>query len=283
VIYVAAEGQFGFGTRVAAYRKRKLAAGDDDPPFMLLPSPLDLVGEMDSLLTDIAAQLDGTAPILIVLDTLNRTLAGSESRDEDMSKYIAACDRIRAKFNCAVLIVHHCGLDQTRPRGHTSVTGAADAQIAVKKGENDLIIAEVEYMKDGPDGAVFAGRRVPVVVGDDENGKSITSCVVEDVDSSEARVIGATKAGGRPAHERQLVVEALEKAIGEAGVEFHPSGSPDPVRAITIDAWRGCYYDLKGDRAKKETVKKTFSRAVDNLLNEKRPRIGVEGGQVWLR
>jgi hypothetical protein len=287
VVYIAAEGQFGFGARVAAFRESKLTAGaDDDPPFLLLPTPLDLVGEIDTLITDIAAQLDRTAPILIVLDTLNRTLVGSESRDQDMSAYIAACDRIRARFKCAVLIVHHCGLNETRPRGHTSATGAADAQIAVS-GRDDLIIAKVEFMKDGPDGAVFAGRRVPVEVGVDENGKMITSCVVEDADSSEAQGALAAKAGGRPPRERQLVLKALEKAIGRAGVEFHPSGSSQPVRAVTIDAWRECYYELSpvagDDNAKKEARKKAFGRAVNALLKAKPPMIGIENEYVWVR
>jgi hypothetical protein len=162
VIYVAAEGQFSFGARVAAFRQSRLCAGaDDDPPFLLLPSPLDLVGEINTLIIEITAQLDGTAPILIVLDTLNRTLAGSESRDQDMAAYIAACDRIRARFKCAVLIVHHCGLNETRPRGHTSMTGAADVQIAVSGSGGDLIVAKVEYMKDGPGCGGFRGSPHP--------------------------------------------------------------------------------------------------------------------------
>jgi RecA-family ATPase len=69
-----------------------------------------------------------------VLDTLNRSLGGSESSDEDMSAYVVrASDAIRDEFDCVVPIVHHCGIDGTRPRGHTSLTGAADAQVAVKR------------------------------------------------------------------------------------------------------------------------------------------------------
>jgi hypothetical protein len=28
---------------------------------------------------------------------------------------------IRNAFGCAVIVVHHCGIDATRPRGHTSL------------------------------------------------------------------------------------------------------------------------------------------------------------------
>jgi len=34
---------------------------------------------------------------------------------------------IRNAFGCAVIVVHHCGIDATRPRGHTSLAGAVDA------------------------------------------------------------------------------------------------------------------------------------------------------------
>jgi hypothetical protein len=39
-----------------------------------------------------------------VLDTLNRSLAGSESDDEDMAAYVKAADAIREAFGCAVVI-----------------------------------------------------------------------------------------------------------------------------------------------------------------------------------
>src|SRR5262249_9392477 len=60
----------------------------------------------------------------------NRSLAGSESSDEDMTAYLNAADAISEAFGCVIIIVHHCGVDGTRPRGHTSVTGTADVQLA---------------------------------------------------------------------------------------------------------------------------------------------------------
>ena len=77
--------------------------------------------------------LGATAPVAVVLDTLNRSLGGSESRDEDMGAYIRAADAVREAFSCAVIVVHHCGVDDRRPRGHTSLAGATDAQIAIKR------------------------------------------------------------------------------------------------------------------------------------------------------
>ena len=91
-----------------------------------------------------------------MLDTLNRSLVGSELKDEDMSAYIGAAEEIRQAFNCAVVIVHHCGIDGTRPRGHTSLTGAVDAQIAIRR--DGATIAKIEWMKDGEEGDKIASR-----------------------------------------------------------------------------------------------------------------------------
>src|SRR5262249_49759065 len=139
-----------------------------------------------------------------------------------------------------------------------------DAQIAVT-GQEELIIATVEFMKDGPEGAVFGGRRVTVQVGTDEDGKAITSCLVEDVDPDEVQSAVPAKSRGRPAKKEQEVLEALKKAISQAGVEFHPSSTSDPVRAVTVEVWRESYYEsdpVNGDGKSTDTRKKAFGRGV---------------------
>jgi hypothetical protein len=134
----------------------------------------------------IKARLGDDPPAAVAIDTLNRTLRGSESSDEDMTAYITAADAIREAFGCAVIIVHHCGVDQTRPRGHTSLAGAVDAQIAIKRDGAGNIIATVEWMKDGPEGDTLASCLTPVEVGTDQDGDSITSCIVEPVEITES-------------------------------------------------------------------------------------------------
>src|SRR5215213_6257314 len=99
-----------------------------------MPTRVDLVQDHKALIASIKGQLvEDETPVAVVLDTLNRSLRGSESSDEDMSAYVNAADAIREAFQCAVVVVHHCGIDGTRPRGHTSLTGAVEAQLAVKR------------------------------------------------------------------------------------------------------------------------------------------------------
>ena len=108
VVYVACEGERGFGARAEAFREAKLAEGAVDPPFYLLATRLDLVSDSEILALDIKAAMGDGGCAAIVIDTLNRSLAGSESSDEDMSAYVRAADALRERFQCAVIVVHHC-------------------------------------------------------------------------------------------------------------------------------------------------------------------------------
>src|SRR5262245_17378908 len=183
VVYCAFEGQTGIEARVEAFRQKNLDCQDIElPPFYLQPVTLNLVRDHPALITATQDAMPANVPGIVVLDTLNRSFAGSESSDEDMTAYIQAADAIREAFDCAVIIIHHCGVDGTRPRGHTSLTGAVEAQLSVKRDTGGTIIMEVEYMKDGAQGDRIASRLEPVTVGTDEDGEDITSCIVVPVD-----------------------------------------------------------------------------------------------------
>lgn len=114
VVYCAFEGAHGFGARIEAFRQKFLPDDADPVLFFLEPMTLDLVRDHAALIR--AIKTTDEKPVLVVLDTLNRSLNGSESSDEDMTAYIRAVDAVREAFGCAVLIVHHCGIDVTRPR-----------------------------------------------------------------------------------------------------------------------------------------------------------------------
>jgi hypothetical protein len=178
VVYGAFEGSHGFGARIEAFRQKFLAEASDPVPFFLEPLTINLVREHQALIAAIRENLGDVVPAAVVLDTLNRSLQGSESSDEDMTAYIRASDAIREAFKCAVIIVHHCGVDGTRPRGHTSLTGAVDAQLAVKRDLSGTIEVKVEWMKDGPEGDLIASRLETLDVGIDEDGEAIASCFI---------------------------------------------------------------------------------------------------------
>jgi hypothetical protein len=183
VVYLALEGRGGFNKRVEAWRKQHSLDRGLDVPFHLLTTPVDLVKDHRAIIEAIEAQ--GVAPSLVVIDTLNRSLSGSENDPKDMGNFVKAADAIRERFGAAVITIHHCGIEGSRPRGHTSLTGAVDAQIAIKKNKQEgLITATVELMKDGADDEQMLNRLEVVNVGTDDEGDTISSCVCVEAQPS---------------------------------------------------------------------------------------------------
>jgi hypothetical protein len=194
VVYCALEGAEGFRARAEAFRQKKLNGRSVDAPFFLMASPLSLVADQAAFVQSIRAQLVDKKPVAVVIDTLNRSLVGSESDDKDMAAYVRAADAIRDAFTCVVVIVHHCGHGGERPRGHSSLMGALDTQIAVKRDAAENIVATLELSKDGPVGAEIVSRLEPVEVGTDEDGDAITSCVIEPTEARPLAELSSAKA-----------------------------------------------------------------------------------------
>jgi hypothetical protein len=274
VIYCAFEGQSGLEARLEAFRRHFMSEAHTATPFYLQPATLNLVKQSADLIAEIREHQ--VEPVLIVLDTLNRSFAGSESSDEDMTAYVQAADAIRDAFDCAVVIVHHCGIDGTRPRGHTALTGAVDAQIAIKRDAADNIIATVECAKDGPQGDTIVSRLEVVQVGEDEDGEPIASCVIVPAEGEEGagrpKVKGAAK----------IALDLLRRAIDEEGAPA-PGGTryPPGCRTILLSAWRShCDAGTIAESDKPDSRRKAFVRAVKDL--QARNYIGVWADHVWL-
>jgi AAA domain len=173
IIYCAFEGAHGYRKRCEAFRRHHCLT-DEDPPLYVVPGRADLIKDHAALIREMRDQIvhdqeSGLAGSVrcVVLDTLNKSLIGSESKDVDMANYIAAAEAIQAAFSCVVIIVHHHGIDDSRPRGHTSLRGAVDTQIKVVRDGQNVIVAEIEDMRDGPEGAQIMSRLAVVDVGTD--------------------------------------------------------------------------------------------------------------------
>jgi hypothetical protein len=235
VVYCAFEGQSGIEARVEAFRQKHLKDHGASIPFFLMPVTLDLVREHALLVNEIRTVLGSLNPAAVVLDTVNRSLRGSESKDEDMAAYIGATDVIRETFKCAVCLVHHCGIDGSRPRGHTSLPGAVDAQLACKRDGSDNILVDVELMKDGPQGEVVASRLEAIKVGIDEDGEDITSCIIVAVDDFKPSPGASRKLSDRD----KLSLAALDEVLLSGGKPAPPSMQlPAAVRIVALDTWR---------------------------------------------
>jgi hypothetical protein len=262
VVYCCFEGQAGIKARAEAFRQKFLEEYEEEVPFYLQPLSMDLVKDHGSLI-DVIQHCD-IKPVAVVLDTLNRSLVGSESSDQDMTAYVRAADVIRDTFNCSVLIVHHCGINDSRPRGHTSLTGAADAQLEVKKDTSGNIFVTVEFMKDGEEGDTIASKLKSVEVGVDDDGEPITSCVVVETDAQKAK----TKKGRSLSKRDVICQEALLQALAENG-QTPPASNhiPDKVRVVSRSLWKR-YAFAKGvsGSESEEAKRKAFERGAESLV-----------------
>lgn len=226
VAYLALEGGHGFRARIEAYRRAHDVA---DAPFYLITDRTDLVEDREALISAIRP----TGPDMVVIDTLNRSLAGSENKDEDMSAYVRAADAIRAALDCAVVVIHHCGVEGTRPRGHTALTGAVDAQIAVQRDDAGNVVATVEWMKDGEADTVIVSSLERITLATDDEGDEISSCVIRPAECNAApRVMpGKRKREGKGLHTFR---DAFNEALSDTGQTISVRNDGPPVRATRM-------------------------------------------------
>jgi hypothetical protein len=236
VVYCAFEGAHGYKKRIEALRRHYELDPGARVPLYVMPGQANLITEHKLLIQELQAQLEEERPAVVVLDTLNKSLMGSESKDQDMGAYVRAAEAIRDAFRCVVIIVHHCGLDETRPRGHTSLPGAVDAQLAVVRSGGEIVTVTVEMMRDGPEDTAVTSAVKTIEVGQDENGKVLTSLVV---------VPGETPAGSVPRWSKVLALfrKALIEVLNTAPVRYQIPGGP-LVNAADLDEVRAAYYKI---------------------------------------
>jgi hypothetical protein len=188
VLYVVAEGVGGFNLRVKAYCHQ---AGID-------PSALgiDIISDVTPNLMDttsvsnLIADIKASGPYdLIVMDTFAQVTPGAnENSGEDMGKALGYCRKISQSTGSMVLLVHHSGKDASKgARGWSGTHAASDVVLEVSRFENDRCVT-VTKQKDGQDGQSYGFKLHDVVLGTDEDGDDITSCIVEYGQTTDRKV-----------------------------------------------------------------------------------------------
>jgi hypothetical protein len=233
VVYIMLEGREGLGARKEALARHY---GIDDAPLYFITTTLDLSKQSAALARAIEEQLDGIKPGAIFVDTLNRSLVGSESRDEDMAAYLAGAGQLEQTFSCLVAIVHHCGIDASRPRGHTSLTGAVEVQLRVERVADLQVLVTVEAAKDIPEGAEIASRLQVTELGLDEDGDPQTSLIVLPIDADAPQP--SSRYGKSKPKKLTMGQRCMQDAINEAlqycATSIVPIAGMTPVNAVKV-------------------------------------------------
>ncbi|SCX27220.1 AAA family ATPase [Mycolicibacterium fluoranthenivorans] len=153
VLYVAAEGAFGFKGRTDAWEIGwQRPVSDDD--FLILPKPVNLTdpGEV----AELGALIEWGGYGLVVLDTMARCTVGAEENSaKDIGQVV---DQMYRLLNLTpdgrgvVLGVHHTGKDGNRLRGSSAYEAGVDSLYSVKRPDRGgPVILDREKRKDGPE------------------------------------------------------------------------------------------------------------------------------------
>lgn len=173
VVYVAAEAREGIKKRMDAYDQ--YVTPDGRRP--------DIIASAPNLLSTDAAKLGeaiGRAG-LIILDTMAASHSGDENSAKDMGLFLTACKDLSLATGAMVLAVHHTGKEESKGmRGSSALFAGADFVMEVFKNEKDKEHGAVlSKSRDDVTGTSFGFGLRRVVVGHDDEGDEVTTCVVD--------------------------------------------------------------------------------------------------------
>lgn len=174
IVYVAAESANGFRKRLYAYAHyHRLTL--NGIPFDVVPDCPNILDVND--IKDLAGRI-GKADI-IVIDTFARVTPGANENDsKDVGFAIKQCQILHQLTGALIILVHHTGKNvENGARGWSGLKGALDFEISVEKMDNGHV-ATLTKQKDGQEGQKFGFTLEQVILGEDEDGDRITSCVV---------------------------------------------------------------------------------------------------------
>lgn len=202
VVYIVLEGQAGFRRRVAAWEKHNEMAFPSDVKFVFDSfslSPNDHALQLGKLIKED----DGAG--LVVVDTLNKAASGmDENSSSDMGSLIEGASILQHMTGGLVLLVHHPGKDASRGlRGHSSLYAALDTVIEVER-DGQVIRWRLVKSKDGEDRIAHAFKLLQVEVGQNDYGKPLTSCVIQEVEGYSVQQLQIEPRGN---HQKVILAE----------------------------------------------------------------------------
>lgn len=254
VIYIAAEGARGMRKRAYAYKWTRKLAG---LPIHFIERRVNLgalPSEKDELIAAIRALLNGGNPVLIIIDTLAKSLFGKDENGEGMRNFCDACEDIAAALECLVLAVHHEGAagDIGRSRGASVLPAALVASLHVRKAGELGCTVEIEDAKDSVSGLRF-DVTLKVVEFDDERAKvRRNTLMIDQVVPSSAPPEQPPTRRLRPPPSLTAFMAYVDIALNRHGIEVRlPStdagATPAKVKAVTIEYLRATYYQKRAD------------------------------------
>lgn len=185
VLYLAAENDRDMQKRISALR----AKHGPCPDFHMLPGCGGRFRDKD-FLRKLQRLIQRLKPSLIVVDTLRAALPGIKENDSEGMGEAITTMRSLTKWGAAVLLVDHDNVAGSGlPRGHGSLHGDVDMNLALKRNEDKIVVGTPTKNRNGPSyEPVLAYEIKPVPLNKvDQDGDPLTTVICEESDAGEAK------------------------------------------------------------------------------------------------
>jgi hypothetical protein len=268
VVIIAAEGAGGYGKRIKALAQhRGISLADLDIGVIVVPPNIMEEGDV----TELAASIKAVGDVsFVVVDTFAQVTPGAnENMGEDMGRALANVRVLSDVTDATVGLVHHAGKDASKgARGWSGIKAAMDAEIEITRDENTGARAiRLSKMKDGEDGTLWGFKLETILLGLDDDGDDITSCVAVEDDVRPATIDdrkGVKRRGRLETH----VLEVMTLFPADAVIR-----AEDLIR-------KACDTLPAPEAGKRDIRRQSVVRAIQALSKEKDGPLRMENGVV---
>lgn len=261
VFYVAAEDPHGMRQRVRGL----LCQHGDASGFKLVEGVSDLFGVSGLDAAALRDLVEEIRPALVIIDTLAAAAPGlRENESEDMGRVVAFVRTITA-LGPAVVLAHHSPKgDDSTPRGHGILNGAADVALRlVRDADSGTIQAKATKNRNGACDAVLSFRIESKTLGIDEDGEAITAPLALEV-------VGAVARKKKLSPSEQATLKVLETLALDCGPKIEEA------------KWReACCADRRVSVSEKPKDRRDRFRTIFGSLIQK-GLVKSGGGMVWI-
>lgn len=259
---------------------------DAAPRLLLTTKSVDLRSsedDADALIAELAEHNRQTPehPVAIIaIDTLNRAFGGgNENAPDDMGAFVNIVAKIASALGCLVLVVHHSSKDEARgSRGHSSLQAAANVEIEIKREQGEPGIINITKQRDGVDGAEYGFALKTVLMGVDQDGQDVTTCVAVEADAEEIKKAKRQERGPTGKNQKiawAAMIELEATGTKSPGVMGIPEGVMIVAEERLFDVFAREITDEKPTRRERES----FRRAIEAL--QRGGWIKTKGGNLW--
>jgi len=255
-IYILGEGGAGVSRRLRAWQLSHPEAHLEAAPLFISRRMVPL-GESEAVAEIEAAIEEATTepPSVVWIDTLARAAAGlDENSARDMSELVRACDNIKQRYGCAVVLIHHAGHNQDRARGSSAIKAALDTEISASK-DGEVITVQCTKSKEGePFKPLYFRLQSVDTRWLDEDGGRAYSAILEQAEAPEQ----PNKAARGLGDNQKLALAVLRRLYAEHRARLAEGGLDANSALVAVKDWRAACRE-------EELGKDAFRRAVAGL------------------